>query len=54
MPRCQPTNIVNNSQHSVSQVELSYPATTDPEYTNIAEAQEKDLKTSLHECDRGP
>lgn len=44
--RLQHKNKINNSQDTISPRESSYPTITGHEYSNIAEAQEKDLKTS--------
>lgn len=46
MPRCQHREMINNSQDNMSPLEPSYPTTTDTEYFNTAEAQEKDIKTA--------
>ena len=45
MPRCQHKNTINNSQDNMSPLEPSNPTTAGPEYSNIAEAQDKDFKT---------
>jgi hypothetical protein len=47
MAKCQHENTKNNTQNSMSLLEAIYPITEDPEYLNIAEVQEKDLKTTL-------
>jgi hypothetical protein len=41
-------NTINSSQGNISPLEPSYPITAGPECSNLAEAQEKDLKTN---CD---
>jgi len=45
MPRCQPKNTIK----ALFPLELSHPTTAGPKYSNIAEAQEKDLKTNCIE-----
>ena len=47
MPRGQYENTINNSQDNMAPPELSYPTTASPGYSNIAEAQENDLKTNF-------
>ena len=46
MPRYQHKGTINNSQCNISQPESSCPTTVESEYSNIAEAQEKDLETN--------
>ena len=41
MPRCQCKNAINNIQDNMSTPELSKPTIADPEYSSIAEVQEK-------------
>ena len=44
MPRCHLKNTINSSQDTVSPLVPSNPATESLEYSNMAKAQEKDLK----------
>jgi hypothetical protein len=54
MPRCQHKNTINNTQDSIFPLEFNNPTTTGPEYYNIAEAQNKDLKIPFVNNDRSP
>ena len=47
MPRCQYKKTVNTNQDSMSPPEPSYPTTANPEYSNMAKAQENDPRTSF-------
>lgn len=46
MPRLWCKNKIKNSQGNRSPLEPSYPTAAGPEYSNISEAEEKDLKTT--------
>ena len=46
MPKLQQKNTIGNSQSSMSSLQLSSPTTAGPNYSNIADTQEKDLKTN--------
>lgn len=46
MTRHQHKNIINSTQDNTSSLEPSNPTTAGPEYSNTAEAQEKDFKTA--------
>lgn len=47
MLTCQHKNRITNSQGNMSSLETSYPTTAGPDHSNIAKAQEKDLKTDF-------
>ena len=47
MPRHQHKNTVNKSQGNMAPPEPSYPTTARPKYSNIAEAQENNLKINF-------
>jgi hypothetical protein len=49
MLACHCKNTINNSQDSMFPSEPSNSTTAGPKYSNIAEAQEKDFKTSCVE-----
>ena len=47
MARDQHKNKINNRQDNLASPEPSYPTTASPEYSDITEAQENDLKSNL-------
>lgn len=47
MARGQHKSTINNSQGYMAPLEPNYPTTVSPGYSNTAEVQENDLKSSL-------
>ena len=54
MPRYQHKNKINSSLGDISSLQPSYSTAAGPEYSSIAEVQEKRSYNQIHEDDRGP